>query len=297
MAGTEMGRSEPASTPPVRDTLVTLNGMRFHYRDWGSPQAPPLVVLHGYTGNARHWDTFAQAMADRYRVLALDQRGHGETDWAPDQDYLAARVIDDFAAFVAALGLQRFAAVGFSFGCEVAYAYAAAHPDRVERLVLVEPGDPPDTPAVHAHVAALRSLPTVLDAPDEAVRSFAAAGLAPYAPADELRHWVLTGLKPLSDGRWTWRLDPVLQRPDPQGRERLTHGAEVMWHLLPAVACPTLLVRGAETAHTPIDDVERMAAVMPDARVVSIPRAGHWTPLDNPGGFLAVVGQFLNGEE
>jgi esterase len=297
MAGTAMGRSEPARKSPVRDHLLTLNGMQFHYRDWGNLHASPLALLHGFTGNARHWDTFARVMADRYHVLALDQRGHGETDWAPDQDYLVARAIDDFADFVAALGLPRFAVVAFSFGCDVAYSYAAAHPDQVERLVLVEPGEPPDTPEVRAHVAALRSLPTVFNDTDEAVRSFAAAGLAPYAPADELRHWVLTGLKPLADGRWTWRLDPVLQRPDPQGRERLTHGVEVMWRLLAAVSCPTLLVRGAETAHTPIDDVERMAAVMPDARVVSIPQAGHWTPLDNPDGFLAVVGRFLNAEE
>ena len=88
--------------------------------DWGNRQAPPLVLLHGFTGNARHWDTFARVMAERYRVLALDQRGHGETDWAPDRDYLVARVVDDFAAFVAALGLRHFAVVAFSFGCDVA---------------------------------------------------------------------------------------------------------------------------------------------------------------------------------
>jgi pimeloyl-ACP methyl ester carboxylesterase len=280
--------------PLVRDETVVLDGLRFHYRDWGDPADPALVLLHGFTGNARHWDGFAQAMAERYRVLALDQRGHGETDWAPDQDYLVARVTDDFAAFVAALGLARFAVAGFSFGGDVAVSFAAAHPDQVERLVLVEPGEPPDTPAVQAQVAAFRNLPTVFDAPDEAVQSFAAAGLAPYAPADELRHWVRTGLKPLADGRWTWCLDPVLQRPDPQGRERLTHGADALWRLLEAVACPTLLVRGAATAHTPSDEVERMAAVMSDARVVSIPQAGHWTPLDNPSGFLAVVGRFLD---
>ena len=93
--------------PLVRDETVMLDGLRFHYRDWGDPAAPPLVLLHGFTGNARQWDSFARAMADRYRVLALDQRGHGETDWAPDQDYSAARVHEDFVAFVAALGLER----------------------------------------------------------------------------------------------------------------------------------------------------------------------------------------------
>src|SRR5438445_5337545 len=97
---------------PVRDETLTLNGLRFHYRDWGSREAPPLVLLHGFTGNARHWDTLARAMADRYRVLALDQRGHGETDWAPNGDYMAVRVNEDFAAFVKTVEIERFAIVG-----------------------------------------------------------------------------------------------------------------------------------------------------------------------------------------
>ena len=64
----------------------------------GKPASAATGLLHGFTGNARHSDTFARVMAERYRVLALDQRGHGETDWAPDQDYLVARVVADFAA-------------------------------------------------------------------------------------------------------------------------------------------------------------------------------------------------------
>jgi pimeloyl-ACP methyl ester carboxylesterase len=291
MAEISIGPSAPASTRPVRDAVLTLNGLRFHYRDRGSREAPPLVLLHGFTGNVRQWDTVARALADRYRVLAPDQRGHGESDWAPDHDYLAARVNEDFAAFVAALGLGRFAAVGFSFGGHVAYSYAAAHPDRVARLVLVESSAGPSTPAFDAHVAALKGLPPVFDAPDEAVRSFAAAGLAPFAPAQELRHWVLTGLKQQPDGRWSWRLDPVFWQGGSPGR--LTQTADVMWRLLPRVTCPTLLVRGAETVAFPIDLAERMAAVMPDARVVSIPQAGHWTPLDNPSGLVQVVREFL----
>src|SRR5438067_11391258 len=108
--------SRSTSMRPVRDETLMLNGLRFHYRGWGSPEAPPLVLLHGFTGNARHWDTLARAMADRCRVLALDQRGHGETDWAPDGDYMADRVHEDFAAFVEAVELERFGNVGLWFG-------------------------------------------------------------------------------------------------------------------------------------------------------------------------------------
>jgi predicted alpha/beta-fold hydrolase len=70
---------------PVTDELIEMRGLRFHYRDWRPKRAgaPTLVLLHGFTGHARSWDAFADAMTDRYRVLALDQRGHGETAWAP----------------------------------------------------------------------------------------------------------------------------------------------------------------------------------------------------------------------
>jgi pimeloyl-ACP methyl ester carboxylesterase len=64
-----------ATDTGVRDETVELNGLRFHYRDWGNTGAQPLACLHGFTSHARSWDTFATAMRDRYRVLALDQRG------------------------------------------------------------------------------------------------------------------------------------------------------------------------------------------------------------------------------
>jgi pimeloyl-ACP methyl ester carboxylesterase len=296
MAGTSIGQSVPAGEALVQDKFLTLNALRFHYREWGSSNAPPLVLLHGFSGNARHWDTLALALAQRYRVLALDQRGHGETDWAPAGDYMPVRVNEDFAGFVEAIEIARFPIVGFSFGGHVAYSYAAAHPERVERLVLVESTVPPSTPAMRAHMEALRNLQEVFSDADEAVRVFKAAHLAPYAPDDELRHWVHSGLKQETDGRWTWRLDPAFRVPAAPGRARLTQPADVMWSLLPRVTCPTLLVRGVETVAFPIDLADQMATALPDARVATIPDAGHWTPLDNPAAFVKVVWDFLANE-
>ena len=112
--------------PMVRDATVTLGGLRFHYRDWGDREAPPLVLLHAYTMHARTWDTFARAMATRFRVLALDQRGHGETEWAVD--YAEGRLHGDLRAFVEALGLGHCSLVGFSIGGTTACSYAALYP-------------------------------------------------------------------------------------------------------------------------------------------------------------------------
>ena len=99
-------------------------------------------------------------------------------------------------------------------------------------------------------------------------------------------------------GRWTWRNDPVLRQPPPPGTTRLIQPADAMWRLLPQVRCPTLIVRGvaSEAVGLSLDLAEQMAAAMPNARVVSIPDAGHWVPLDNPSGFARAVRDFLADE-
>ena len=131
----------------------------------------------------------------------------------------------------------------------------------------------------------------MFDVPDEAVESFAPAGLAPYAPADELRHWVLTGLKPWPDGRSTWVSTRCSNRRIHRGESASPTGL-IEWSLPPAVACPTLLVRGAETAHTPIDhEADGGGHAAGPGR--GHPSCGHRTPLDNPAAFL-VAGPFLN---
>src|SRR4051794_15455837 len=159
----------------VRDETVTVDGLRFHYRDWGNPAAPAVVLLHGYMGTARDWDTIARGLADRYRVLALDQRGFGESGWATD--YHEQRLVDDLGAFVDVLGLPTFAAVGFSGGGTTAGSYAAREPGRVTALVLAECFGADDNPALTALLQTLRALPETFASPEEA-----AAACRPLAP-------------------------------------------------------------------------------------------------------------------
>jgi pimeloyl-ACP methyl ester carboxylesterase len=111
---------------------LTLYGMRFLFLDWGNETAaPPLVLLHGFTGHARGWEHTAEMLRDDYRVLALDQRGHGETAWA---DLYGSRpMLDDLAAFVDALELDPIVLVGQSMGGINALLYAATAPERVDR--------------------------------------------------------------------------------------------------------------------------------------------------------------------
>src|SRR5712691_10825824 len=126
--------------PRFADRSLTVHGQRFHLTDWGPPDGPAVLLLHGVTGHARTWDTEAAALAHRHRVIALDQRGHGDSDPAPDGDYSLTATAGDVAAVVDALGLTRLSIVGLSLGGRVAIVYAALHPERVQRLMVVDIG-------------------------------------------------------------------------------------------------------------------------------------------------------------
>lgn len=265
----------------VQDRTVTLNGLRFHYVDWGNEGAQPLVLLHGLSSHAHTWDRFAAEMQPDFHVLALDQRGHGETDWA--DDYARERRVEDVDAFVKALGLERIALLGLSMGGRAAYMYTAAHPDAVERLVIVDIGPESPTSGINRIQAGLQAQ-DVFDDPEEA---FQAARAANPRPTDEdLRYRLQFGLKQLPDGRWTFRYDPAQ-------RVILPIDPATGWPLMPKITCPTLLIRGSDSDVLGPETAERMAREIPNCTLVTVPNSGHSVPLDNPSGFLRAARGFL----
>ena len=122
------------------ERTVRVNGMTLHYLDWGAADRPPVILLHGITGHARVWDHLASRLLPGHRVIALDQRGHGDSDPAPDDDYGVATMADDVAAFATALRLPRFALVGHSMGGRIAIRYAGDHAAHLDRLVIIDIG-------------------------------------------------------------------------------------------------------------------------------------------------------------
>jgi pimeloyl-ACP methyl ester carboxylesterase len=120
------------------EAFISRHGLRFHYRDWGG-RGRPLVLLHGLASTARIWDLVAPLLADDYRVVALDQRGHGESD-KPDEGYDFATVQGDLAACLEALAFERPLLVGHSWGASVVLSFAATWPGVPAGLVLVDGG-------------------------------------------------------------------------------------------------------------------------------------------------------------
>ena len=118
--------------------FLNVDGVRIHYRDEGS--GPPVVLIHANFGSLLSWDGWVDTLKDQHRVLRFDMTGHGLTGPDPSGDYSLERTVELTGRFVDALGLDRFTLGGTSIGGTVAMHYAAAHPERVERLILLSPG-------------------------------------------------------------------------------------------------------------------------------------------------------------
>src|SRR5687767_13497008 len=183
----------------VCDRSAMLGGLRFHYREWPNPGAQALVLLHGFTGHARSWDSFATAMQANYHVYALDQRGHGDSDWA--EDYSAEAMVEDVQRWVTALGLKKFVLLGLSMGGRNAYQFAGTHPEEVERLVIVDIG-PEIASAGSNRILTGVQASDVFASPEEALERARAAN----ARADEAEqvNRTLNNLMLLEDGAWTF---------------------------------------------------------------------------------------------
>ena len=262
---------------------VEIGGLKFHYTDWGGG-GPPLVMLHGLSGHARTWDHTAAALSERYRVLALDQRGHGDSDWAPQ--YGLAPMAQDVLGFLDALELAEVTLMGLSMGGLVSFVFAAAHPDRVTRMVIMDIG-PEIAPVGARNVASSMAANDVFESEDEA---FARARAANPRPTDAtLRHRVSHNLRPLPDGTLTFKYDKALRSPG----ALFDHTQDELWAAWRAVSCPVLLVRGDDSDVLATETAQRMLAENPGASFASIPDCGHSITLDSPQGLLEVVSPWL----
>lgn len=275
----------------VSDEYAFLGGLRLHYRDWASAAgsaAPLLLLLHGFTAHARTWDTYAPTFTPRYRVVALDARGHGESQWAPPGEYGVSRHEADVLALLRALGRDRVSIVGISMGGRTAYNVAAHHPDLVERLVVVDIS-PTIAPAGASRIQTSVAGNDRFAAVEEAVDAYLAG--APGAPVEIVRRRIRDNLMVCEDGLLTWRYDEALRRA-PVARP----GADDQWPLLSRIVAPTLLLRGSRSDVLTADDADRMVGAIPGARLAVVDDAGHSIAVDQPAGFLAAVAPFLLGD-
>ena len=289
-----------ASGAAPRDGWFTTQRLKLHYVEWGDPAAPPLLLVHGGRDHARSWDAVAAAFADRFRVIAPDLRGHGDSDWVSDGSYEMADLSADMAALFDALEIKRAALVGHSLGGNVVLRQAGIYPDSASHLIVIEGLGP--SPTVAAEIAARpiagrmrdwiarqhrmsavtqRSYDSIEAATD---RMMAAN---PRLSTDLARHLTVHGSRTGADGRVRFKFDPAMGTMSPV--DLLPSEKQELWA---AVACPTILAYGRESwASNPADDGR--VAYFRNATVETFDDAGHWVHHDRRDAFIAMMRDFI----
>ncbi|HEX3426823.1 MAG TPA: alpha/beta hydrolase [Acidimicrobiales bacterium] len=268
--------------PVVRRVCVDLaGGLTVSALAWGDDPAQ-VVLLHGGGQNAHTFDTLALAL-DR-PVLALDLPGHGHSSWRPDHDYSPAALAEDISAALDVLAPGAQSVVGMSLGGLAALCLAAAHPDQVARLALID--ITPGTNAAKAEpILAFMAGPERFASFDEMLDRTVAFN--PTRSVSSLRRGVIHNARELPDGSWTWRWDP-------EGRTRGATGFESLWPAVESVHVPLLLVRGARSSVVSDDDVAELRHRQPGAQMELVADAGHSVQGDQPLALARILDHFLS---
>lgn len=264
----------------------TVDGLRLRLRDTGPQDAPPVILLHGFGASLDTWEPWAQALSARFRVIRFDLPGFGLTGPDPTGDYTDARAMQILLALMDQLGIDRASIIGNSLGGRIAWTFAADHPERVTRLVLISPdgfaspgfayGKAPEIPLM------MQALPYV--APRSMIRANLAAA---YARPDALSDATLT------------RYRDMMLAPGVRSAILARMGQTVLRDPVPILArieAPTLLLWGEKDGMIPVGNAQDYLAHLPAATLVRLPRLGHLPFEEDPARSLVPVERFLMGQ-
>ncbi|WP_326783191.1 alpha/beta fold hydrolase [Streptomyces sp. NBC_00151] len=260
------------NTDNAERSALTIDGRTLSYVDFGGP-GRPLLALHGHMSEGMSYAGLAARLAPDWRVIAPDQRGHGDSDRAAD--YSREGYLADLEALMDHLGLRRAALLGHSLGAINAYQFAARRPERVTALVNGEG-------CAELGLDGGNPLAFVLNLPQDTCPSREAfvARLGPFAP------FLATAVRERSDGTWGLHFHPK----DIYESEDQVHGDH--WADWTGSTCPALLIRGTAGGVLSAEQAARMTARRPGTRLVEL-GTDHFLYANDLAGFADAVRDFL----
>ena len=269
-------------TDQPQNNYIPINNLRLHYLEWGKEGFRPMVLLHGTGDNAHMWDYFASSASNYFRIIALDQRGHGDSDWAIPPNYRCNHYVSDLTELIEALKLTGFILMGHSMGALHATRYASMRPDQVAGLIHmdIEPCPP------SWNKKYLRRLYDTLPDFYNSIQDFInqIQETSPYAKKEILSYLAPFSLNKKGGGKLYRKFDKeVLNRFD-------------QYDLRPHLAnikCPTLIIRGEESLVMRRKIAQEMNRTILNSKLVEIPRATHPVCNDNPTKVRQIVLDFL----
>ena len=252
------------------------NSMKLHYRELGEGQ--PMVILHGLFGFSDNWQTHAKKLAEYYRVILVDLRNHGHSDWSDEFSY--DLMVEDLKELCDDLSLNRMILLGHSMGGKVAMLFASKYENLLEKLIVVDIGVK-EYPMHHEHIlAGLHAL----DLPSMKARSEAEAVLRKYIDSDGVIQFLLKNLYWKEKGVLEFRMNlKVLERE-----------MKNILSALPAVEVmtPTLFIRGELSNYILDEDIDELEERFPDSHLVKVIGSGHWVHAESPDEFIDHVLSF-----
>jgi len=272
------------------DKYIKVNDLKFHYLEWGDQKNPTIILVHGIAQTCHSWDFIALGLSEKYRVIALDLRGHGDSDWSLSKDYSVDTYSDDLHKIIEKIDIDNFILIGLSIGGKTSFTYASIHPQKIRALVIVDAA-PENMQAGYKNMAKFMKQKDELDSIDEFIDRILKYN--PRRSRIQARGSIIHNIKQLKNGKWTWKYDSYFRTPQNEtpNPDKI---AKILWNRIENVICPTLIVRGAQSDLVSGKITEKMSVNMKKATLVTVENAGHLVPGDNPSGFQIAITNFIN---
>ena len=261
--------------------------LRLSYTEWGDPGLPTVVMLHGFAQTSHAWDLITLGLADRFHLISLDQRGHGDSQWATDGDYSLETQQQDLDEFIKSFGVRRLILVGLSMGGRNAYVFASRNPQLISNLVVVDTG-PQGIRSGRSRIRNFVTMPDELDTFEEFVERV--HSYVPHRSLEQISNSLLNNIRQMENGKWTWKYDRLLRDPN---YRRQAASQDQLWAYWESVKCPSLIIRGGNSDVLASETVAEMTSRNPFSESAVVPESGHLVPGDNPAGFLRVIRPWL----
>ena len=267
----------------MKEHHYKANGLTLNCVDYGGAGKQPILFIHGGSAHAHWWDFIAPAFTADFHVLALDQRGHGESEWPEDWAFSSSHYVSDIDKILDQWGFGAPILIGHSMGAHNVLAYAVEHSDRLRAMVAVDsPADYTDE-AVDFMRTYAEKPPRVFGSLEEAVENFKVMPRETMAKKEILDHIARLSYKRRDDGAWIHKVD----------RRTMIRRPSRVWRSLSNIKCPTLIVKITKSPVLDREAAKKMTKKIPDARLVEIDDSYHHVMLDNPAGLIAALKDFV----
>jgi esterase len=264
---------------------VIVNKLRIHYLDWGQARLPPVVFLHGGGQTAHTWDIVCLALRAERHCIAMDLRGHGDSEWSSSLDYSLESYAADVEQLMAKLHVRRVVLVGMSLRGLAALTCATRWHAEIAGVVAVDVSPTRDHRAperIRDFMATTQELETIEEFVEQALVH------NPTRDPRLLKTSLRNNLRQLPNGRWTWKYDRR-HRERPDIDDFFSAQRATVWACLPAIDAPVLVLRSARSDVLHDEDAEELVRRLPSARWLRVEGASRSIQGENPKGLIDAV--------